>query len=488
MKMRVKLDFFESGVVFFFLVVGCYLNYRISCLLHLRGVEPIAAAIKDARVEIMAVVAVTMVIVFVMGRKLLRSFTQRLEKATVILQKILAGEVMAPGDDLAADELTQLLHLCQTRIKSQNIGEMLFLTVSETIGEGILLHRGGCSLMMNRALAQMLGRPSTRVTLQDGILKFIDPESHETFVENEKKKYDGAYRIDLCKSDGKKLPVKVRTVPVMLMDGPAMLALFTDVTAELNLAEERTILGQRMARTKQRSILENIGIGIGYELSGPIGVIHGFTEVLIGGLTADNLKKEQAGIALQKIRRQAQRIIAILQHIKQLHRELAFERRQRVDPQKLMDVSLMLFHELFKEHSIDLRTTIGPDLPSFWACPVKIEIALQHILKNAIEALDAVTRPVKVVEFTMYEAESKAIRIEVKDNGPGIREEDIPRLSEPFFTTKDQSKFAGLGLTIAYSIMHELGGKLLCSSVLGGGAVFSLELPFDPRTKERTGA
>jgi signal transduction histidine kinase len=72
-------------------------------------------------------------------------------------------------------------------------------------------------------------------------------------------------------------------------------------------------------------------------------------------------------------------------------------------------------------------------------------------------------------------AERDAAVLEVRDSGPGIAPEDLPRLFEPFYTTKPTG--TGLGLAIAAGILRDCGGKLTATSPPEGGAVFRLTLP-----------
>ena len=69
------------------------------------------------------------------------------------------------------------------------------------------------------------------------------------------------------------------------------------------------------------------------------------------------------------------------------------------------------------------------------------------------------------------------IDIHVCDNGPGIKQDAFDRIFEPFFTTKPLGQGTGLGLYISYGLAEELGGKILASNRLEGGAEFVLSLP-----------
>jgi C4-dicarboxylate-specific signal transduction histidine kinase len=69
------------------------------------------------------------------------------------------------------------------------------------------------------------------------------------------------------------------------------------------------------------------------------------------------------------------------------------------------------------------------------------------------------------------------VRLEVRDTGPGIPIEVMPRIFDPFFTTKGPGEGSGLGLSVSYGIVTELGGRLWAENRPEGGASFLLELP-----------
>jgi len=76
-----------------------------------------------------------------------------------------------------------------------------------------------------------------------------------------------------------------------------------------------------------------------------------------------------------------------------------------------------------------------------------------------------------------HDADQEAVIIEINDDGPGIPDELQPKIFDPFFTTKEVGKGTGLGLTVAYAIVQEHGGRIRLESRPGGGASFYVELP-----------
>jgi CheY-like chemotaxis protein len=112
-----------------------------------------------------------------------------------------------------------------------------------------------------------------------------------------------------------------------------------------------------------------------------------------------------------------------------------------------------------------------------FADPHQIQQILLNLIVNAEQAmLDAHGRGSLVLR-TWQDPDRDAVVLEVNDDGPGVPEEVQSKIFDPFFTTKAVGKGTGLGLTVAYAIAQEHGGRIRVASHPGGGASFFLELP-----------
>jgi len=119
---------------------------------------------------------------------------------------------------------------------------------------------------------------------------------------------------------------------------------------------------------------------------------------------------------------------------------------------------------------VELIREIEPGLPAVRADRDQILQVLLNLVRNAVEAMPD-GGPVRVTA----RREGEAVVFSVTDSGPGISPEDLPRVFEPYFTTKEGG--TGLGLAIARRIAEEHGGRLDLESTPGRGATFTLRLP-----------
>jgi CheY-like chemotaxis protein len=120
---------------------------------------------------------------------------------------------------------------------------------------------------------------------------------------------------------------------------------------------------------------------------------------------------------------------------------------------------------------------LAAGLPPIFADPHQIQQILLNLIINAEQAmLDAHGRGMLILR-SWHEPERDAVILEVNDDGPGMPEALQPKIFDPFFTTKAVGKGTGLGLTVAYAIAQEHGGRLTVASREGRGASFFLDLP-----------
>jgi signal transduction histidine kinase len=98
-----------------------------------------------------------------------------------------------------------------------------------------------------------------------------------------------------------------------------------------------------------------------------------------------------------------------------------------------------------------------------------------NIITNSEQSMTKAHGKGKLIVKT--QKKDNVIQITFSDDGPGISEEDLKSIFNPFFTTKEVGEGTGLGLSICYGIVQEHGGSLYAKSKLGDGATFIVELP-----------
>jgi two-component system NtrC family sensor kinase len=127
-----------------------------------------------------------------------------------------------------------------------------------------------------------------------------------------------------------------------------------------------------------------------------------------------------------------------------------------------------------KFRDIEMIWQLSSDLPSIQSDASQIQQVLLNLLNNSI---DAIGRNGHITVSTGVDAESRMVRIGIRDDGPGMDKEVQGRIFDPFFTTKKVGEGTGLGLSISYSIINKLGGSIRFESKVGTGTEFIILLP-----------
>ncbi|MFP4227152.1 MAG: sensor histidine kinase, partial [Desulfobacterales bacterium] len=127
-----------------------------------------------------------------------------------------------------------------------------------------------------------------------------------------------------------------------------------------------------------------------------------------------------------------------------------------------------------KLQHIDCRVSIADDLPPIYGDFNQLQQCIINLIFNAVDAMPDGGK----LEISAEAGQAgDRLVIRVRDSGPGIPESDLPRIFEPFFSTKDAGYGVGLGLSTVYGIVKHHEGSITAANEAAGGACFTLELP-----------
>jgi signal transduction histidine kinase len=152
---------------------------------------------------------------------------------------------------------------------------------------------------------------------------------------------------------------------------------------------------------------------------------------------------------------------------------------ESVDPAEAVESAFLLARSRFPAlPRLDLEVEPGPPIESVGRLLTQ---GLLPVVENAVQ----VSGPGGLVQVRIRQL-NVGVEISIQDSGPGIPPEVLPRIFDPFFTTRPQGQGMGLGLSVAYGIVHGLGGDIQVESKPGQGACFRVRLP--RRNTARVGA
>jgi signal transduction histidine kinase len=254
-------------------------------------------------------------------------------------------------------------------------------------------------------------------------------------------------------------------------------AVFNDTTENLQESTaqlERTVETLRttqaqLIHSEKLSAVGEFVAGVAHELNNPLTALIGFAELVQMSEVDDDTRS-----SLKRISNSAERCHKIVQSLLSFARQHPPERKVTNINAIVDSVVEILIYEL-RTSNIELVRELSPQLPRLLVDPHQIQQVFLNIVNNARQAIEA-HRPRGVVRISTR-AEGRRVRVRFQDDGPGISEENLRKIFNPFFTTKPVGKGTGLGLSLSYGIIQEHGGVISAESTPGQGTTFIIDLP-----------
>jgi two-component system NtrC family sensor kinase len=151
------------------------------------------------------------------------------------------------------------------------------------------------------------------------------------------------------------------------------------------------------------------------------------------------------------------------------------EERSATDINKILDELIMLHEKQLQEHDIKVYFDLEEGLEPVHASPNQLRQVFLNMIANARDAMpDGGSLTIATTR------QNSQIRVDITDTGAGIKEENIGKIFDSFFTTKSSVKGVGLGLSVCYGFIKEHGGDIQVESTPGSGTRFTITLPFQP--------
>ena len=264
----------------------------------------------------------------------------------------------------------------------------------------------------------------------------------------------------------------------------------SELGAEMNtmterLAEARLLIesetGARIAALEalqhadRLTTVGRLASGIAHELGTPMNVVSGRAQMIAAGEVET---KEEVRAAAVIITEQVRRMTRILRQL------LDFTRRRGVQPvqtdlSRLVGEAATLLTSLAEKRRVRIRAPEAGEALHAWVDPDQINQVVVNLLMNAVQASgpDSEVRVRATHQAPEVPGGSAWACIEVEDDGIGMTPEVLERVFDPFFTTKPVGEGTGLGLSVAYGIVADHGGRLEAESISGHGSRFRVVLP-----------
>lgn len=261
------------------------------------------------------------------------------------------------------------------------------------------------------------------------------------------------------------------------MSGEYFLITTTQDITELKQAEQRERqLQHKLAISSRLASVGEMAAGIAHEINNPLTGVVGFSSLLMQRDLPEDISKD-----ITMIHEGASRVASIT------NRMLAFSRQHKpeksvVDINEIIKTTIDMRRYELETNNIRLHTEFESDLPHTVADAGQLQQVFLNIILNAetemIQAHGMGTLTLKT------EKVGDMLRTIIADSGPGITDEVSDRIYDPFFTTRDVGKGAGLGLSVSYGIIQEHNGRIDFRSEPGQGAEFVVDIPIITRESQ----
>jgi len=231
------------------------------------------------------------------------------------------------------------------------------------------------------------------------------------------------------------------------------------------------VMQEQLSKSDTLSVIGELAAGIAHEIRNPMTALKGFIQLLEG-----SIKKEHA-MYYEVITTELQRIDTIINEFLLLAKPQAIK-YQLKDVNQIMRETIDLLNAHAVLHNIQFITEYGEELPPIYCEPNQLKKVFINLIKNAIEVMPHGGK-IAVMTSQVRDRQGR-IHISIQDEGKGIPKEQLKRLGEPFYTTKERG--TGLGLMVSYKIIEDHKGTIWAESNEGKGTIFHITLPLDFQT------
>ena len=257
-----------------------------------------------------------------------------------------------------------------------------------------------------------------------------------------------------------------------------------ETLAELKATQTQLVHSEKMAS------LGELTAGIAHEINNPLNGILTYTKLIERKLTDGIFKEEEIHkfrSYLAIMERETERCSTIVRNLLDFARQREPSLKPDVDINAVVEEALSLLANQIALQEITLEKRFD-QLPPVLADPTQLKQVFLNIILNACEAMPE--GGTLTITTALSNRRNPAVRVEIADKGVGINDKDLPKIFDPFFTSKE--KGTGLGLSVVYGIINSHHGTIRVKSTVGEGTTIIIKLPVEvpatatnhPRQKE----
>lgn len=339
----------------------------------------------------------------------------------------------------------------------------------------------GRLLYVNRTFCDMVGYPAEALVNLLPPMPYWPPDSVDDTMTRSRRNLAGlapreGYEARWRHQDGHLLDVMVFESPLVNAQGEQIgwMGSIIDITTHKQLEERERRQTEAMAHQARLTTLGEVASALAHQLNQPLTAIAGYN----GGVLR-SLERSGFGdaVVLQALRRQGEQAAEAGRIVRRIREFLTRRAPQRecCDIAQTLRRALDLLRRDLNRQQITVQWALTPQLPNVEADPVLIEQVVINLVRNAADELASARPADGLIRIGVQAINERFVRVDVEDNGPGLRGCSVEQLCTPFYSTKPDGM--GMGLAICRSVIEAHYGGMEAGPASLGGARFSFTLP-----------
>lgn len=389
-------------------------------------------------------------------------------EAEVAGERIFVGIIRDISERKAAEE-------------AQRESELRLRSILDTVPDAIIvIDESGLIQSFSPAAERLFGFRGDEVVGQNVSILMPSPyrEAHDGYLERYLRTGErhiigiGRVVVGLRKS-GETFPMELHVGEFRSGKGRFFTGLVRDLTEQQETKRRIQDLQAELLHASRLSVMGQMASAMAHELNQPLTAVVNYLEAARHLLAGGPEAAERVGALMGRAVSQAERAGDVIRKLRQFVGKGETDRRAE-SLNKLVEEALALALVGARQSGVRVTLDLDRALPPALVDGVQIQQVVLNLVRNAVEAMEAVERRELTIQTRAIAAEQMA-EITVADSGPGIAPDIADRLFQPFVTTKKTGM--GLGLSICRDIVEAHHGQLTAAPNPGGGTAFRLTLP-----------
>lgn len=358
--------------------------------------------------------------------------------------------------------------------RSENTLKSIFK--SAPIGIGLVTNR--IIGWTNDQFQQMVGYSQDELKGKNARILYKSDDEYERIgseMNSQLKKFGtGTVESQFKRNDGHMVDILLRSAPINPADfSEGRIFTVMDIT-QTKLMQDQLIRSERLAATGQ------LAASVAHEINSPLQAV----TVMLGTLKNNYSNDEALSSQLELLKGAFSSIRDTVKNLLDLNRP-GKEVKQSTNVNRIIENNIDLFQPHFKKNKIKINLDLSSNIPNLNASPLQLNQCLLNLINNAVEAITGTSTPDngsiagietggEIMIKTNYGKGN--IIIKISDTGPGIPEEELQYIFDPFFTRKKKMG-TGVGLSICHRIIYDHGGFITGENLPQVGVVMTITLP-----------